>query len=358
MAERDPKYSKWVARAGINFVNYSSFADKLRDLNEINKLLAHQPWKMNAGHIEKLSRSRFGTDNWSISEVVHAIIILTHFHALSSFVFSSGINNCLDGQDGSGGGTSVPCSRLTAKDLRAPPRSDSMDNELDMGMDPIKEKEDKELINQKESCDKKPISANNETSIQNTSVVVGADPTGLSLPLASVTSGLSSGINPGLSGDQKNQENSEEGKEATVAKEGMTVSETVSSPSCIMIKKAFVDDSPPPELAIGSPLNEGSVEVHTHFDTFLPRAGYRVMFHAREKYYYSDNNSENDLLGGTLTSFFIFREDESGNYTKIAADIHFTRIIVQLWFGSQEKCSLEENLHFLDDLIASPLVWS
>lgn len=32
-----------------------------------------------------------GTDSWSLSELVHAIVILTHFHALSSFVFSCNI---------------------------------------------------------------------------------------------------------------------------------------------------------------------------------------------------------------------------------------------------------------------------
>ena len=63
---------------------------KLRDLNEVNKVLAHQPWRITAGHIERLTRGR--DENWSISEVVHAIVILTHFHAMCSLVFSSGVN--------------------------------------------------------------------------------------------------------------------------------------------------------------------------------------------------------------------------------------------------------------------------
>ena len=70
---------------------------KLRDLNEINKILAHRPWQMTAAHIEKLTK---GTEeNWSLSEVVHAIVILAHFHSLSSFVWSSGITAADDHDD-------------------------------------------------------------------------------------------------------------------------------------------------------------------------------------------------------------------------------------------------------------------
>lgn len=63
----------------------------MRDLNEINKILAHQPWLLNKSHIEKLTRGR--DDSWSVAEVVHAIVLLAHFHALASLVFSSGIND-------------------------------------------------------------------------------------------------------------------------------------------------------------------------------------------------------------------------------------------------------------------------
>ncbi|KAF4530275.1 hypothetical protein B566_EDAN007316 [Ephemera danica] len=57
---------------------------KLRDLNDINKILAHRPWLLNKAHIEKLTK---GTDSWSLAEVVHAIVLLAHFHSLASFVF-------------------------------------------------------------------------------------------------------------------------------------------------------------------------------------------------------------------------------------------------------------------------------
>ncbi|XP_028139001.1 sestrin homolog isoform X3 [Diabrotica virgifera virgifera] len=66
---------------------------KLRNLNDINKILAHRPWLLNKSHIEKLTK---GKDSWSLAEVVHAIVILAHFHSLSSFVFSCGLNQELD----------------------------------------------------------------------------------------------------------------------------------------------------------------------------------------------------------------------------------------------------------------------
>ncbi|XP_034938771.1 sestrin-3 isoform X1 [Chelonus insularis] len=70
-----------------------SIPNKLQNLYEINKILAHRPWLLNKTHIEKLTK---GTDSWSLAEVVHAIVLLAHFHSLSSFVFSCGINEELD----------------------------------------------------------------------------------------------------------------------------------------------------------------------------------------------------------------------------------------------------------------------
>ncbi|XP_020293093.1 sestrin-1 isoform X2 [Pseudomyrmex gracilis] len=74
-----------------------SIPGKLQDLYEINKILAHRPWLLNKSHIEKLTK---GDDNWSLAEVVHAIVLLAHFHSLSSFVFSCGINEELDNVTG------------------------------------------------------------------------------------------------------------------------------------------------------------------------------------------------------------------------------------------------------------------
>jgi sestrin len=66
---------------------------KLRAIYDINKILAHRPWLLTKEHIERLTK---GTNSWSLAEVVHAIVILSHFHSLSSFVFSCGLNQELD----------------------------------------------------------------------------------------------------------------------------------------------------------------------------------------------------------------------------------------------------------------------
>ncbi|CAI9734168.1 sestrin-1-like isoform X2 [Octopus vulgaris] len=70
---------------------------KLRDLYEINKLLAHRPWLINKSHIEKLTK---GPNNWSVSEVTQALIILSHFHALSGFIYGCGISCDFDADQG------------------------------------------------------------------------------------------------------------------------------------------------------------------------------------------------------------------------------------------------------------------
>lgn len=56
-------------------------------------------WRCNAEllYFQKLTK---GDDNWSLAEVVHAIVLLAHFHSLSSFVFSCGINEELDNVTG------------------------------------------------------------------------------------------------------------------------------------------------------------------------------------------------------------------------------------------------------------------
>ncbi|EHA98611.1 Sestrin-3 [Heterocephalus glaber] len=41
-------------------------------------------------HIQKLVKT--GENNWSLPELVHAVVLLAHYHALASFVFGSGIN--------------------------------------------------------------------------------------------------------------------------------------------------------------------------------------------------------------------------------------------------------------------------
>lgn len=70
---------------------------KLRALSEINKILAHQPWLLCPSHIEKLLK---GQDNWSLSELIQAIVILTHIHSMCSFVYGCGITPEIDRNGG------------------------------------------------------------------------------------------------------------------------------------------------------------------------------------------------------------------------------------------------------------------
>ncbi|KAJ8410864.1 hypothetical protein AAFF_G00188210 [Aldrovandia affinis] len=69
----------------------------LRNLNEINKFLAHRPWLITKDHIQKLVKT--GENSWSLAELVHAVVLLAHFHALASFVFGSGVNPEPDGEN-------------------------------------------------------------------------------------------------------------------------------------------------------------------------------------------------------------------------------------------------------------------
>lgn len=73
---------------GLNYI-----PKKLRDLYEINKILAHRPWLLNPQHIQKLTK---GSNSWSLGELCHAIVLLVNFHSLASFVFACGVNEELD----------------------------------------------------------------------------------------------------------------------------------------------------------------------------------------------------------------------------------------------------------------------
>ncbi|NXJ83821.1 SESN2 protein, partial [Trogon melanurus] len=73
---------------------------KLRNLNEINKLLAHRPWLVTKEHIEALLKP--GEDSWSLAELVQALVLLTHYHSLASFVYGCGINPEKDQGGGQG----------------------------------------------------------------------------------------------------------------------------------------------------------------------------------------------------------------------------------------------------------------
>ncbi|MEE6512752.1 hypothetical protein FKM82_019954 [Ascaphus truei] len=63
---------------------------KLHSLNDINKILAHRPWLITKDHIQSLLRTG-GSHVWSLAELIHAVVLLTHFHSLASFVLGCGI---------------------------------------------------------------------------------------------------------------------------------------------------------------------------------------------------------------------------------------------------------------------------
>ena len=65
----------------------SGVPKKIQKLYELNKILAHRPWTLTPQHIEKLTKTGDDT-NWSLSELVFAIVLMAHFHCLSSFVLS------------------------------------------------------------------------------------------------------------------------------------------------------------------------------------------------------------------------------------------------------------------------------
>lgn len=105
--------TKWLN--GLEFI-----PQKLRAIYDINKILAHRPWLLTKEHIERLTK---GTNSWSLAEVVHAIVILAHFHSLSSFVFSCGLNQELDDASLKNGddATSVAVEEEEIKPSTTPP---------------------------------------------------------------------------------------------------------------------------------------------------------------------------------------------------------------------------------------------
>ncbi|XP_044282734.1 sestrin-1 isoform X1 [Varanus komodoensis] len=63
---------------------------KLQNLGELNKMLAHRPWLITKEHIEQLLKTE--EYSWSLAELIHAVVLLTHYHSLASFTFGCGIN--------------------------------------------------------------------------------------------------------------------------------------------------------------------------------------------------------------------------------------------------------------------------
>ncbi|MEQ2193544.1 hypothetical protein XENOCAPTIV_002847 [Xenoophorus captivus] len=73
-------YRHYIAIMGLE-----AAPPRLRLLDHINKVLAHQPWLAACSHIQTLLKA--GEQCWSLAELVQAVVILAHCHSLCSFVF-------------------------------------------------------------------------------------------------------------------------------------------------------------------------------------------------------------------------------------------------------------------------------
>jgi hypothetical protein len=64
--------------------------EKLRKLEKINNILAHQPWKLNVQDIHEIC-NKYETSGWSLNELTHAVLIMTNYHKIASIVESLNI---------------------------------------------------------------------------------------------------------------------------------------------------------------------------------------------------------------------------------------------------------------------------
>ncbi|KAA8588812.1 hypothetical protein FQN60_010157 [Etheostoma spectabile] len=115
---------------------------RLRLLDHINKVLAHQPWLTACSHIQTLLKS--GEQCWSLAELVQAVVILAHCHSLCSFVFGcdtdsdfpplskspNGTPPTFCPFDAANGNTNVPQSLATPSEHKT--RRRSLDSSCDM----------------------------------------------------------------------------------------------------------------------------------------------------------------------------------------------------------------------------------
>ncbi|CAG5121628.1 unnamed protein product [Candidula unifasciata] len=113
---------------------------KIQDLYEINKILAHRPWLITKEHVAKLLR---GSEPWSLSELMHAIILLAHFHSMCSFVYGCGITAEVDiggfsyrSEDN----TTASDSSIEAMDIIHSTRSKATNDETGVGLEVLMER--------------------------------------------------------------------------------------------------------------------------------------------------------------------------------------------------------------------------
>ncbi|XP_030376559.1 sestrin homolog isoform X2 [Scaptodrosophila lebanonensis] len=145
---------------------------KLRAIYDINKILAHRPWLLRKEHIELLTK---GHNSWSLSEVVHAMVLLSHFHALSSFVFSCGLTQKLDG-------LSSPKLK-SASALQATPANERRTAGADVATrqtttTPIHQQQ--QFLLQQQQEQQKSLIGDRDASKSNTDIDIGTDALGIS----------------------------------------------------------------------------------------------------------------------------------------------------------------------------------
>ncbi|XP_062510233.1 sestrin-1-like [Corticium candelabrum] len=97
-----------VSLCEINFVNLGgdpkwlegleNVPPKIQALNDINNIICHQPWLIAKTDIEALVQP--GPNGWSLSELMHAVVILCHYHCLSGFAHGCCLNPEIDTKDG------------------------------------------------------------------------------------------------------------------------------------------------------------------------------------------------------------------------------------------------------------------
>lgn len=66
---------------------------KIQNLSTLIALMSHQPWLLTKEHIEKLVK---GHDAWSISELVHAMLLVSTYVSLAGFLFGCGVTPEVD----------------------------------------------------------------------------------------------------------------------------------------------------------------------------------------------------------------------------------------------------------------------
>ena len=64
---------------------------KLRKLEEVNRILATAPWKLEKKHVSQLVNDPVPDNRWSFQQIVHAFLILSRYHSLSQLALGCGI---------------------------------------------------------------------------------------------------------------------------------------------------------------------------------------------------------------------------------------------------------------------------